>query len=181
MVFAGDTSLLRNLHINDVIVSRQGPAAPYGYLRKVTSIRKGKGIYTLETFQAKFTEAIKVGTLQVSGPLEPGSNADDAGQNKLFAPSRNSFGDTIDIGNQIPFTRHIDEVINLDGGDDEIGGTGTIRVVGDIEIRAGYNIGAGIELCTTPPFRLRGPCRGLDGICSQKQSACYRKFRRAST
>jgi len=152
MIFAGDTTLLRSLNINDVIVSRQTPAAPYGYLRKITFIRKSKGIYTLETVQAKFTEAIKVGTLQVSGPLEPGSSTNNAAQSKLSSPSTNSLGGTIDVGNQIPFTRHIDETIDLNGGDDEIGGSGTVRVMGDIEILAGYNIGAGIELCATPPF-----------------------------
>ena len=150
MMFAGDTNLLKNLKVNDVIVSREGPAAPYGYLRKVTSIRKSRGIYTLETVQAKFTETIKRGTLQVSGPLEPAADESSADQAQLFAPEGRSA--EFDIGKSIPFTRHIDETINLEGGDDEIGGTGTIRVIGDIDIQAGYNIGAGIELCADPPF-----------------------------
>ena len=150
MVFAGDTNLLKNLKVNDVLVSREGPAAPYGYLRKVTSIRKSRGIYTLETVQAKFTEAIKRATLQVSGPLEPADDADSAENSQAFAPERRSA--EFDVGKSIPFSRHIDVTIDLNGGDDELGGSGTINVVGDVEIQAGYNIGAGIELCTDPPF-----------------------------
>jgi hypothetical protein len=146
MVFAGDTNILKNLKVNDVLAGREGPSAPYGYLRKVISIRKSKGVYTLETVQAKFTEAIKRGTLQVSGPLEPA----DGGQSQGFAPEGRSA--EFDIGKNIPFTQHIDQTINLEGGDDELGGTGTIHVVGDFDIQAGYNIGAGIELCKTPPF-----------------------------
>jgi hypothetical protein len=116
----------------------------------VTSIRKSRGIYTLETVQAKFTEAIKRGTIQTSGPLEPADDLNNADQSQPFAPEGRST--EFDIGQSIPFKRHIDVTINLDGGDDEIGGSGTVNVVGDIEIQAGYNIGAGIELCRTPPF-----------------------------
>ena len=152
MVFAGDTTLLKNLRVNDVIVSRQSAAAPYGYLRKVSSIRKEKGMYTLETVQAKFTEAIKVGTLQVSGPLVPGDGTATARQS---ARSESLNGKTItasfDEGDQFTFTRHIEEEINLEGGDDEIGGTGTVKVIGDVDIKAGYNIGAGIEWCGIAP------------------------------
>lgn len=146
MVFAGDTNLLKNLKVNDVLVSREGPSAPYGYLRKVTSIRKSRGFYTLQTVQAKFTEAIKRATLQTSGPLEPA----DADQSQGFASEGRSA--EFDVGKSIPFSRHIDVTIDLNGGDDELGGSGTINVVGDVEIQAGYNIGAGIELCKTPPF-----------------------------
>jgi hypothetical protein len=144
MVFAGDTNILKNLKVNDVLAGREGPTAPYGYLRTVTSIRKNKGVYTLETVQAKFTEAIKRATIQTSGPLEP------ADQTQTFAPEGRSA--EFDVGKSIPFKQHIDVVIDLNGGDDELGGSGTINVVGDVEIQAGYNIGAGIELCKTPPF-----------------------------
>jgi hypothetical protein len=144
MVFAGDTNILKNLRVNDVLAGREGPSAPYGYLRKVTSIRKNKGIYTLGTVQAKFTEAIKRATLQTSGPLEP------ADQSQTFAAEGRSA--EFDVGKSVPFKQHIDVTIDLNGGDDELGGSGTINVVGDVEIQAGYNIGAGIELCKTPPF-----------------------------
>src|SRR6185503_6322293 len=151
MIFAGDTTLLKNLRVNDVIVSRPGPAAPYGYLRKVLSIRKERGMYTLATIQAKFTEAIGKGTLQVSGPLVPSSSASTLRQNSLVEPKTRSLGASFDEGDQLIFTKHIEETINLEGGDDEVGGTGTVKVIGDIYINAGYNIGAGIEWCGIVP------------------------------
>jgi len=151
MVFVGDTAILRSLFINDVIASRQSPAAPYGYLRKITSIRKSKGIYTLETVQAKFTEAIKVGKLQASGPLLLGSSEAASIQNSRSALNGGAIAASFDEGDQYTFKEHIETTINLDGGDDEIGGTGTVTVIGDVYINAGYNIGAGIEWCGVVP------------------------------
>ncbi len=61
--FKAESDLANSLKIGDVIVDSISDKAPNGYLRKITSIDKGKGNVILETEQASLTEAIEVGKI----------------------------------------------------------------------------------------------------------------------
>jgi hypothetical protein len=65
MKFDQATAVLGNLKTNDVLVSEPSKVAPYGYLRKVTSMRKEGNGMVLETAPAKLTDAIQSGSLNV--------------------------------------------------------------------------------------------------------------------
>lgn len=156
MTFLAVTPLLRSLSIGDVLASEPGSAAPYGYLRKIISIRSGRGRVVLETVQAKLNEAISQGTLDASGVLRPGSLS------RATTPERSNIGsgkqlssvnglDSVDEGDGFTFQRDIDVTFNLETGGDGTGGTGTVRVQGSVYFNAAYNVGIGIETCAEVP------------------------------
>ena len=153
MVFSTETPLLKNLSVYDVIVSEPGPGAPYGYLRKVTSIRKNKGQVILETVQAKLTEAIYQGQLDASGELRPsgGSLLSPTASSKSLLNDASAITASLDEGQQFNFQKDIDVTLNLAAGQDGLNGTGTVRVQGLVYFNAGYNLGMGIESCFEIP------------------------------
>lgn len=62
--FSGNTSLLQGLQTGDIIVDSVSEKAPYGYLRKIKTINALKdGTTTIETEQAKLTEAVTQGSI----------------------------------------------------------------------------------------------------------------------
>ncbi|HUF05325.1 MAG TPA: hypothetical protein VMM38_14270 [Aridibacter sp.] len=146
MIYATETSLLKNLKVNDVLVSKPSAAAPYGYLRRITSVRKVNGTYVLETVQASLNEAITRGEVDASGPLE----ADDGGE-----AADNSFRtlDAFDepvpaqFGEGFVFEKSFDETFVFDGSDGDIQGSGEVNVKGFVRFQAGYDIGLGVEAC----------------------------------
>jgi hypothetical protein len=152
MVFALETPLLKNVKVGDVFVSEPGPGAPYGYLRRITAVQRSKGIVTLGSVQANLTEAIYKGHLNASGELKPSASAAgsafSAGRARTaeLRPSLES-----DTGDTFTFQKDIDVTVNLEGGDDELGGTGTVNVKGSVYFNAGYNLGLGIESCLEVP------------------------------
>lgn len=75
MRFSQATAVLNNLKTNDVLVSDISDAAPYGYLRKVKSIRREGTEVVLETEQAKLTDAVHSGTLVIEAPQPSGSQS----------------------------------------------------------------------------------------------------------
>lgn len=149
MSFMTETPVLRNLNIGDVLVSEPSAAAPFGYLRKVTAIRRSGSGYTVETVQAKINEAISQGTLKAAGKLLPTDIASSsaARPNPVDGPE----APAIDIGDGFNFQRNIDVTIDLAAGGGDVNGTGTVRVQGSIFFNAGYNLGIGVETCAEVP------------------------------
>ncbi len=157
MVFADSTDVLKNLRRGDVFVSEpSGDAAPFGYLRKITNIRRVSGQVILETVQARLNEAIYQGTLNATGELLP----NDGTQPPVISPlAASGFEDdsipapniVIDEGDVFNFHRDIDVTINFDGSEDGVEGTGTVRVTGFVYFNAGYNVGIGIRPCLEVP------------------------------
>lgn len=156
MVFLTFTSQLKDLEVGDVLVSKPGPAAPYGYLRRVTSITKVQGQAVLETVQALLTEAISEGDLDVAGVLLPSNPV--AATAATATSTAGAFGDlrgmdqavalaAIDEGDGFTFQQDIDVTIEFDESDEDVEGTGTVRVQGSVYFNAGYNVGLGIEGC----------------------------------
>jgi len=160
MWFAAETSLLKQLNVNDVLVSKPSEAAPHGYLRKVISIRKDKGMYIVDTVQAKIYEAITRGTLQIGGTLLPSGGASIAREPASSSAKGGAITASLDEGDQLTVDQPIDVTFNLEEEDGDVSGTGTIRVTGHVFIKAGYNIGAGIE-----------PCVGLPPVCVDRLEA----------
>ena len=68
--FSGETDLLNNLKVGDVLVDSCSDKAQYGYLRKVTSIEGGKGNKVVHTEQAKLFDVLYQGSIDFnSGKL----------------------------------------------------------------------------------------------------------------
>ncbi len=70
--FADDSPALDALDTNDVMVGGVSEAAPYGFLRKVTSVtEQGNGQVAVTTSQATLEEAIEDGAFSISQTLSP--------------------------------------------------------------------------------------------------------------
>ncbi len=158
MVFAYRTDFLRDVRIDDVFVSESTPAAPFGFLRKITSTSmQSGGQVILETVQAKLTEAIYQGSVDATGELIPDDgtqssrafsqiNASGFDKESAFVPNI-----VIDEGDTYNFHRDIDVTVNFNGGEDGVEGSGTVRVQGFAYFNAGYNVGIGIRSCLAIP------------------------------
>jgi hypothetical protein len=149
LVFSEVTPLLDRLKTKDVIVSKPAPGAPYGFLRKITSMRKDGNILTLDTEQAKFSEAITLlGPVAVSGKLQaPEPPASRLALRGLSAPAIAA----IDQGDSFEFKQVIAVAIDLESEAGDIEGSGTVRIDGSVYFNAGYNIGLGVEGCAEIP------------------------------
>ena len=154
MIFAFDTPVISNLKAGDVFVSEPGPAAPFGFLRKVTSKRKVKSQTVLETVQAKLNEAISQGTLIATGDLLPAnvaaSSSGLAYENSLLKGSEASLN-ALDVGDGFNFHRDVDITFNFDGSGGGASGSGNVHVTGAIDFNASYDLGMGIETCAEIP------------------------------
>ncbi|MCK5776312.1 MAG: hypothetical protein KAH25_09050, partial [Bacteroidales bacterium] len=62
----GSSVFLSSLEIGDIIVDSTSPMAPYGYMRKITSINGDKGEKVIHTEQALLYEAIKQASIEFS-------------------------------------------------------------------------------------------------------------------
>ncbi|MCA1589428.1 MAG: hypothetical protein LC734_03365, partial [Acidobacteria bacterium] len=157
MVFTDSTDLLRRLRRGDVFVSEpSGDAAPFGYLRKITSVRRVSGQIILETVQAKLNEAIYQGTLEAAGELAPSdapppAGAIDTPESGSRKKTRSVANIIIDEGDSYNFHRDIDVTVNFAAGEDGVQGTGSVRVQGYVYFNAGYNVGIGIRPCFEIP------------------------------
>jgi hypothetical protein len=171
MIFVTGTPILSGLSINDVFVSEPSPAAPNGFLRKVTSVRRNKQQYIVETVQAAITDAVSQGTLQATGdllpedlasatPLVPGVTLQKADTPNGFVPAGITGGTTGGYN----FSANIDVTFdqNIEGGDYE--GSGYVHVTGQILFNAGYDVGVGAELCDRVPFVCVDRVEGHFGI-----------------
>src|SRR5947199_214808 len=71
---ASPISKIQRVKAGDVLVSDVSPAAPFGYLRRVTSVARGNGEVVLQTVQARLDEAIKSAPFtQATVVMVPGS------------------------------------------------------------------------------------------------------------
>ncbi len=69
--FTGQTDLIKNMAVGDILVDSASEQAPYGYLRKVTKIEAAKGETKVYTEQAGLTEAVLQGSIRFnSGKLK---------------------------------------------------------------------------------------------------------------
>jgi hypothetical protein len=66
MTYGAGDGALTALVPGDIVAAEPSPAAPYGYLRKVTSVNVSEGVVKLETQQASLDEAVDTGTLTAS-------------------------------------------------------------------------------------------------------------------
>lgn len=89
----GDTSV--SFEQGQVIVGAQGP----GFLRKVTSQSKSGDVITLETEQARLTEALKAGELHIDMSLEPGA------QQRTISGVRADYGPNVVAGRRVHLGR----------------------------------------------------------------------------
>lgn len=146
MIFGSETPLIKNLRANDVLVSKPGPAAPYGYLRKIRSVTKVQGMYVLETVQASINEAVTRGEVDASGPIE--ANESTAALDASFR-TLSEFDSALptQFGEGFVFEKSFDETFEFDGHDVDIQGNGRARVKGYVRFQAGYDIGLGVEEC----------------------------------
>jgi len=162
------TSITDNLKAGDVLVSEPSAAAPYGYLRKVTSMTKQKGVVTLQTTQAALTDAIQQGTLQAKGELLPADLASAVplmqGVTLQKAATPNGFIAANGLNGGYNYSADIDVTFDGDTGDGDFSGTGSVHVTGKILFNAGYDIGVGSELCSRPPFVCVDRVEGHFGI-----------------
>ncbi len=70
IVFNGENDFLDSLQIGDILVDSISDKAPYGYLRKITSIdQKKDGETTVLTEQASLTEAVNKGSINFNTGL----------------------------------------------------------------------------------------------------------------
>ncbi len=70
-VFNGQSNLLNNLKVGDILVDSCSDKAPYGYLRKITKIEGSKSDKTVQTEQAKLTDAVLQGSIDFSASELP--------------------------------------------------------------------------------------------------------------
>jgi uncharacterized protein (TIGR02145 family) len=59
VVFDGNTTLLEDLTVGNIIISGIAPNAPYGFLRKITNIEKIGSTYTFTTVEVPLEEAFE--------------------------------------------------------------------------------------------------------------------------
>jgi hypothetical protein len=70
LTFSKSTALLDGLKVGDVLNSTFAPpAAPYGFLRKVTAISRSGGQVVVSSKQAALTDAIEKGSFHLSKPI----------------------------------------------------------------------------------------------------------------
>lgn len=155
MIFMSGPAVIGNLKTGDVLVSEPGPAAPYGYLRKVNSVRKQRGLVTVETSQASLTETFYQGTLDAAGDLLP----DDLVSSEAMMPGvtfqKASSPDTKFTAQNATggynFQTTFDVTIDGNTGDGDFNGSGNIHITGSILFNAGYDLGVGAEFCADLP------------------------------
>ncbi|MCA1622390.1 MAG: hypothetical protein LC778_01075 [Acidobacteria bacterium] len=156
MTFSAKTPLLGTVEPGDVLVGEPSAAAPYGYLRKVTSIRKEQGSLVLETTQARLDEALQQGTLDAEGILQPsdllGTEAKVPGVtfSAISAPSDTPQAASV-IGDGYNFETAVDVTLEGSASGGGVTGSGKVRIQGYIRFNAGYDVGVGVETCAEIP------------------------------
>ncbi len=153
MRFKTSTPVLDNLNPNDVFVSEPATAAPFGFLRKVTSVRKEGAEVVVETSQAKLTEAVHQGSLSAEGkikasqlrkvtPLSEGASGRAIIENSGDLAPQFQTG----TGNGFNFEAKIDRVFEIDTNDDGVAGKATVKFNGLVKFNVGYKIALEIGL-----------------------------------
>jgi hypothetical protein len=153
MRFNASTPLLDALQPNDVLVSEPATAAPFGFLRKVTAVRKEGGEVVVETTQAKLTEAVHQGSLNVEGkiaadqlrqvtPLSEGASGRAITENSGELAPQFQTG----TGNGFNFEAKIDQVFEVETENDGVAGKATVTFSGLVRFNVGYKVALEIGL-----------------------------------
>jgi Bacterial Ig domain len=137
MRFSQGTPVVQALKPGDVLVGEPSSAAPYGYLRKVRTIRVENGQAVLETTQANLTDAISKGALDAKGTLKP-SQVHTA--RSLRVGVKPQFGDGFD------YEVAVHTVYTPDPP-----GKGEVRIDGYVRFNLGYHVGLDISGCLALP------------------------------
>ena len=141
--FSGSTPFLSRLQAGNVLVSEQTPAAPYGYLIKVTSSTQQAGETVVLGEDAKLTDAVAQGEISFDQALKP----DKLVSTQALTPGaeiRTSRNPKLSEGINYDYTISLDKVIydndnNLATTDDQVGTKGSIS----------FNLDAGVTLKLT--------------------------------
>lgn len=137
MRFAQSTEVLNNLKANDVMVSEPSSVAPFGYLRRVKTVRKEGNEVVLETEPAKLTDAVQSGTLKIeaSAPelTETGFSTRDL---------RPKLGVGVGIGKGFVYNETFSETICLDDSNCD---AGNIKIDGKVRVSLGFRVQLGVD------------------------------------
>ena len=141
MRFTASTAILDNLKTGDVFVGEPSAVAPVGYLRKVNKISKEGAEVILETSQAKLTDAVHQGTLNVEGQLGKSqlNEVTPLMEGAYGGVSQTPSGDLspqIDFGNGFSFQTGVDIILEAKGDN----GEATVHFKGDVRFNVGYKI-----------------------------------------
>ena len=136
MKFSQATATLENLKTDDVLVSEPTKAAPYGYLRKVKTMRKEGAGMVLETEPAKLTDAIQSGSLNFEA-VKP-----DLPVSGQATPLKPKLGGGGGINKGYLYDQNISETICLD---DKNCDAGNIKLDGRLRVAIGLTLGLGVE------------------------------------
>jgi hypothetical protein len=144
MRFNASTPILDNLKVGDAFVGEPSTAAPYGYLRKVTAIRKDGGEVMLETSQAKLTDAISQGTIIMEGKVTDlqlqSAIPFVEGVNVTVSPSADELDPQVRFadGNGFNINQAVDSTLEIEGKS-EAGELGlTLNFKGQVKFDVGY-------------------------------------------
>jgi hypothetical protein len=148
MRFNASTPILDNLKAGDVFVSEPSVAAPYGFLRKVSSVTKDGGEVVVATSEAKLTDAIHQGTLNVQDQLQqsqlkqvtPLMEGAFGGLAEGSVQSSGELEPQISFGKGFDFEYGVDAKLNLDGSGDGVSATGTANFSGRVKFNVGYRV-----------------------------------------
>ncbi len=137
MRFSQGTPVVQTLKPGDVLVGEPSSAAPYGYLRKIKTIRNENAQTVLETTQANLTDAISKGALDAKGTLKP-SQVHTA--RALRSGVKPQFGDGFD------YEVAVHTVYTPDPP-----GKGEVHIDGYVRFNLGYHVGLDISGCFEIP------------------------------
>ncbi len=142
MRFNASTPLLDDLKPNDVFVSESATAAPFGFLRKVTSVRKEGGEVIVETGEAKLTDAVHQGTLNVEGKLEASQLrqvvplTEGASGRAIEGTKSEGLSPQVDFGNGFRFEARFDKVLEAATAEAQA----TVHFKGLVKFDVGYRL-----------------------------------------
>ncbi len=136
MKFSQATAILENLKTDDVLVSEPTAAAPYGYLRKVKTMRKEGTGMVLETEPAKLTDAIQSGSLNFEA-VKP--DLPVSGQSTPLKPKLGGGGG---INKGFLYDQNVSETICLNDNNCD---AGNIKLDGRIRASVGLTLGLGVD------------------------------------
>ncbi len=157
MRFSQTSALLESLKPNDVLVSEPSELAPFGYLRKVKTIRKEGSEVVLETSQAALTEAVKTGSLNAEFvKLEPAAlqNLEPSESLKIVDKSGRVLNQTnanLQIGDGLFYEFGIDKTVCPTNDCN----TMSVGLKGALRFNAGYKIGIDIGFFSIDRFEAK--------------------------
>jgi hypothetical protein len=155
--FKNTTPVLESLSTGDVLASEPFGVAPYGYLRKISAIRKEGDVVILETTQASLTDAVHQGWLEGEGSLEAGDLMGTevylpGVEARALLPDPNQLRAAVGVISEgYNFEAKIDAQLSFEGSSGPASGKGEVRVTGLFRFNAGYNVSLGIEGCLEIP------------------------------